>query len=127
MHLTTLPHVTAPALTVMDDDGQAVVFDAAEVAILLALTGDLEAATVSACPQCRSGILAAVALVDLLRGVAPFARGPELVDLADDAPTLHLYVRDHEARCAHRAWHDPGFEEWSGVMADLVDRRDVAR
>ena len=63
-------------------------------ATLLALTGGLEAATVSACPTCRSRILAVVALVDLLDDAPPFARSGALLELADDAPTLHLYVRD---------------------------------
>ena len=67
---------------------------------LLALTGGLEDATVSACPQCRSRIVAVVALADLLADAPPFARAVELIELADDAPTLHLYVRDVVARAA---------------------------
>jgi hypothetical protein len=43
-----------------------------------------------------------------------------LVELADDAPTLHVYVRDVGAACAHRSWHDPGREEWADVLADLI-------
>ena len=111
--------VAAPVLRILDDDGEEVVFDAEEAAKLFALTGDLDAATVSACPQCRSRILAAVALTDLLAEVPPLARANELVRLADDAPTLHLYVRDLAARCPHGAWRDPGFEEWTDVMADV--------
>ncbi len=49
-------------------------------------------------------------------------RAGELVELADDAPTLHVYVRDLAERCSHRAWLDPGFEEWSDVMAELAGR-----
>jgi hypothetical protein len=119
--------VTTAALTVIDDDGEAVLLDDDEAATLLALTSGLEPATVSACPSCGSRIVAAVALVDLLTDAPPFARARELVELADDAPTLHLYVRDLRVRCEHRAWRDPGFEEWAEVMADLVDHRGVAR
>ncbi|MET0627484.1 MAG: hypothetical protein ABW033_03395 [Acidimicrobiia bacterium] len=115
------------ALTVIDDDGEKVVLDDDEAATLLALTSGLEPATVSACPSCRSRIVAAVALVDLLTDAPPVARARELIELADDAPTLHLYVRDLRARCDHRGWRDPGFEEWAEVMADLVDERGVAR
>jgi hypothetical protein len=118
----TVRAVAAPALAILDDDGEEVVLDAEEAARLFALTGDLDAATVSACPQCRSRILAVVALADLLAEAPPLARAGELAQLADDAPTLHVYVRDLAARCGHRAWRDPGFEEWSDVMADLGDR-----
>ncbi len=105
---------------VFDADGEEVVLDATEARDLLTLTGGLEDATVSACPQCRSRILAVVALADLLDAAPPFARSGELVELADDAPTLHVYVRDVSARCAHRAWRDPGAEEWSDLLAQLA-------
>ena len=82
--------VAPPALVFLDDDGEEVLLDAEEAATLFALTGDLDAATVSACPQCRSRIVAVVALVDLLDEAPPFARSDELVELADDAPTLHV-------------------------------------
>jgi hypothetical protein len=118
--------VPTPALAILDDEGEEVVLDAEESATLFTLTGDLDAATVSACPQCRSRILAVVALADLLDEAPPFVRSGELVALADDAPTLHVYVRDLTGRCAHRAWRDPGFEEWSDVMAELAGR-PVAR
>ena len=119
--------MAAPVLAVMDDDGEEMVFDVEEAAALLSLTNGLEPATVSACPSCRCRIVAAVALVDLLGARPPFARGPELVELADEAPTLHLYVRDLDTRCEHRAWRDPGYEEWDDVMADLVDQRSPTR
>jgi hypothetical protein len=77
---------------------------------------------VSACPTCRSRIVAAIALVDLLGDAPAFTRSTALIELADDAPTLHLYVRDLATSCRHEAWLDPGFEEWSDAMADLVDR-----
>ena len=105
---------------IFDADGEEVAFDAAEADDLFALTGDLDAATVSACPECRSRILAVVALADLLTEAPPFARAPALLVLADDAPTLHVYVRDARARCAHRAWRDPGAEEWADVSAELA-------
>ena len=100
--------VAAPALVFLDDDGEEVVLDADEATTLFSLTGDLDAATVSACPQCRSRIVAVVALADLLDEAPPFARSGELVELADDAPTLHVYVRE-TSRCgrAHRAWLRP--------------------
>jgi len=107
-------------LVVLDADGHEVVFDAAEARDLYALTGELDGATVSACPTCRSRILAVVALSDLLDDAPPFARSVELVELADDAPTLHVYVRDLAQRCAHREWRDPGAEEWADVMIQLA-------
>jgi hypothetical protein len=105
---------------IFDADGEELSFDTGEAADLFALTGDLDAATVSACPQRRSRIVAVVALADLLADAPPFARAGELVVLADDAPTLHVYVRDDAARCAHRAWRDPGAEEWAEVSAELA-------
>lgn len=119
--------MAAPALAFLDDDGEEVVLDADEAVALLSLASGLEPATVSACPSCRCRIVAAVALVDLLDAAPPVARGRELVDLADDAPTLHLYVRDLASSCDHQAWRDPGFEEWVEVMADLGDRPGVVR
>jgi hypothetical protein len=107
---------------VLDDDGEEVRLDVEEASTLFALTDGLDAATVSACPTCRSRIVAAVAVVDLLGDAPPFTGGNALIELADDAPTLHLYVRDLQASCRHAGWRDPGFEEWSDAMADLVDR-----
>ena len=113
--------VAAPALACLDDEGEAVLLDADEAAALLALADNLDAATVSACPTCRSRIVAVVALVDVLSEAPPFSRSSELVELADDAPTLHLYVRDLTSRCAHAAWRDPGFDEWRDAIDDLVE------
>lgn len=109
-----------PDLVVFDADGEEVAFDAADARDLLSLTGGLEGATVSACPQCRSRILAVVALADVLEAAPPFPRSRDLVELADEAPTLHVYVRDVTARCAHRAWRDPGAEEWADVLTQLA-------
>ena len=104
-------------LTFLDGELSQVAFDAEEAATLLALVGNLDRVTVSACPGCRSRILAAVALVDLLDAAPPHPRAPELVELADEAPTLHVYVVDEGSDCNHEAWLDPGFDEW----ADAVD------
>src|SRR5689334_21944078 len=101
-----------PGLRFVDDDGVEVELDAAETAALLAIAGGLDDATVSACPDCRSRIVAAVALVDLLDLSAPHPRAGELVELADEAPTLHLYVVDEATRCTHPRWRDPGYAEW---------------
>ena len=99
-------------LTIVDDDGVAVELDALEAVGFMALTEDLDAATTSACPQCRSRVVSVVALADLLDGAPPHPRTGEILELADDAPTLHLYVIDRVARCLHPGWRDPGHEEW---------------
>ncbi len=85
----------------MDEDGNEVVLDARESDCLFALSGGLEAATISACPDCRCRVIASVALIDLLDAAPPHPRGVELVDLADEAPTLHLYVVDAADECEH--------------------------
>ncbi|MEX1009449.1 MAG: hypothetical protein WD271_16645 [Acidimicrobiia bacterium] len=110
----------APALAFLDDEGGEVVLDVDEAAALLALTDNLDAATVSACPRCRSRIVAVVALVDVLGEAPPFSRSSELIELADEAPTLHLYVRDLTSSCVHDMWRDPGYDEWSEAIDDLV-------
>lgn len=107
-------------LRVSDDDGNEVELDARESASMLALTGGLEAATVSACPTCACRVVAAVALVDLLDAAPPHPRSGDLVDLADDAPTLHLYVTDLDSECEHERWLDPGREEWADATGDDV-------
>ncbi len=110
----------AEVLSVLDDDGEEVLLDAEETDALFALTGGLEAATVSACPECRSRVLAVVALVDLLDDAPPLAIASELIELADDAPTLHLYVQDLASRCRHRRWHDPGHAEWADALDEIA-------
>jgi hypothetical protein len=112
----------ASGLTFLDDDGEEVVLDADEAAALLALTDGLEAATVSACPDCRSRVVAGVALVDVLDAAAPHPRGPELVALADDAPTLHLFVVDDAISCRHARWRDPLADEWEDAVAPPTPR-----
>lgn len=110
-------------LVILDEDGEELHLDADEAATLLTLARDFDAATVSACPSCRSRVLACVALVDLLRDAPPHPRIPELVELAEDAPTLHLYIHDLGTTCGHRMWRDPGFVEWSEVLAEFADAR----
>jgi len=105
---------------IFDADGEELAFDATEAAALLTLTANLDAATVSACPRCRSRVVAVVALADLLADAPPFAHSGALLALADDAPTLHLYVRDVQTQCSHPTWLDPGAEEWADVVAELA-------
>lgn len=111
---------TRDALSVVDDDGDEVVLDDDEAGTLLALTGGLESATVSACPGCRSRVLACVALADLLRDGPPHTRARDLLELADEAPTLHLYVEDLTTDCTHTRWRDPGHTEWAEALDDLT-------
>ena len=62
-------------------------------------------------------MLATVALVDLLdAGAAASAARGDLIELADDAPTLHLYVIDLATICRHGLWRDPGYAEWLDVI-----------
>ncbi len=114
-------------LAFVDDDGERVALDAGEAQSLFSLTGILDAATVSACPTCRSRVVAVVALVDLLEASAPHERSVELFALAEDAPTLHLYVIDEGTSCHHDDWRDPGFTEWSEAAPDppAVHRRSL--
>ena len=100
----------------LDDEGEAVRFDAPDAAALLAVLGDLDDATVSACPDCGARVLAAVALVDVIDAGAPHPRTGELRDLADDAPTLHVFLVDDTIRCRHRRWRDPLADEWHDVV-----------
>lgn len=106
------------SLVFVDDDDTRLAFDADEANALFALAGGLEPATVSACPGCRSRIVAVVALVDLLAASSPHPRATELIELAEDAPTLHLYVEDLAVECDHDGWLDPGYEEWCEALAD---------
>jgi hypothetical protein len=116
------PDVAGP-VAVLDDDGNQVVLDADDARTFFALTGDLDAATVSACPLCAARVLACVAVVDLLDDAPPHPRAQDVLDLADEAPTLHLYVVDLLATCRHDAWRDPGYAEWREAISDLVDDR----
>ncbi|MDQ1508178.1 MAG: hypothetical protein QOG50_22 [Actinomycetota bacterium] len=109
--------VVRVGLRILDEDGHRVDLDPGEADALFATTASLEEATVSACGQCRSRVIAAVALVDLLDGDAGFhTRSGDLIDLADDAPTLHLYVVDLTTHCRHLRWRDPLYAEWLEVI-----------
>jgi hypothetical protein len=108
--------VSEPALRIVDEEQNEVALDAADTAALLLATAGMEAATVSACPDCNSRVLAAVALVDLVDASAPHPRALEIVELADEAPTLHLYVVDEASDCSHRSWRDPLYAEWLEVI-----------
>jgi hypothetical protein len=100
----------------MDDDGVAVVFVEGDATAFLELLGDLDVATVSACPDCRARVLAAVALSDLINQSAPHPRAGEVRDLAEDAPTLHIFFVEDDAECRHRRWRDPLADEWRDVV-----------
>ena len=104
------------ALRFLDEDGQDVELDAGEADALLAVTSGLDEATVSACAECRSRVLATVALVDVLDQAQAHPRSGDLIELADEAPTLHLYVIDLATRCRHARWRDPGYAEWLDVI-----------
>jgi hypothetical protein len=106
----------ASRLQFLDDDGTAVSFEDGDGQTFLDVIGHLDAATVSACPDCSARVLASVALVDLLDQAAPHPRVGELLDLADDAPTLHIFVVDRASRCRHKRWRDPLADEWRDVV-----------
>jgi hypothetical protein len=112
-------HFPGEAIALADEDGERVGLDAAEAALLLQLTDGFEAATVSACPGCRSRVVAVVAFLDLLDGALAHARARELIELAEAAPTLHLYIDDVAARCEHLEWLDPLYDEWADAFAEL--------
>ena len=116
MALQGEPEQGGGGLTFLDGELSEVALDDDEAQTFLALVGNLDPVTVSACPACRSRILAAVALVDLLDAAPPHPRAPELVELADEAPTLHVYLVDEGSECTHEAWLDPGFDEWADAV-----------
>jgi len=109
--------VAGRSILITDGEGGECELDAAEADQLWRLAGALDPATVSACPSCRSRVLASVAFVDLLVEAPPFSQSGPLRELAEDAPTLHCYVID-SAPCAHRRWRDPGRDEWERVGDD---------
>lgn len=106
-------------LSFLDGEDAHVDLDDGQAECMLEFTRDLDDATVSACPQCRSRVVACVALHDLLTLRPEFPRAADLVELSEEAPTLHLYVVDGVAQCRHERWLDPGFAEWSDVVDDL--------
>ena len=38
------------------------------------------------------------------------------VELADEAPTLHVYLVDEGSPCPHEGWLDPGYDEWTDAV-----------
>ncbi|MGQ0823610.1 MAG: hypothetical protein ACT4OX_01030 [Actinomycetota bacterium] len=104
----------------LDEDGGEVTLDPAEAAAIWCLTNAWDAATISACPDCRGRVLAAVAFIDVIDASQPHPRTGDLLEFADDAPTLHLYVEDIGVSCDHRRWRDPLHDEW----LDVVDAAD---
>jgi hypothetical protein len=102
-------------ITITDGDGASVSFEATDAQALLALVDDFDAATISACPDCRSRVLAATAVADVLDAAAPHPRSGAVIELADDAPTSHLYLVDR-AECRHARWRDPGAQEWRDTI-----------
>ena len=112
--------MAGPDLVIFDADGEDLAFDAAQASSLFTLTGNLDAATVSACPASEPGRGGRGPRRSHRRRLPPFARSDELLALADDSPTLHLYVRDLQTPCVHRTWLDPGAEEWADLVAELA-------
>ena len=112
------PRSLRGGLIFLDGEMSEVALDPDEAKSLVGLVGGFDRVTVSACPGCRSRILAAVALVDLLDAAPPHPRAPELVELADEAPTLHVYLVDEGSDCDHTRWIDPGFAEWADAVKD---------
>lgn len=102
-------------VTISDGSGADVVLAADDADALLRLVDDFDAATISACPGCRSRVLAAIAVTDVLDGAAPHPRSGAIAELADDAPTSHLYVVD-DSDCRHERWRDPGGQEWRDTI-----------
>ncbi|MFZ4514959.1 MAG: hypothetical protein ACOYN3_01450 [Acidimicrobiia bacterium] len=106
----------APTLVLTDGEARISAIDDRAVPTLMPL---FEAASVSRCPQCRSGVLAALAVLDGLDAAPPLEAVTHIRDLIDEAPTLHIYMVDHGAGCSHRAWRDPGFEEWCDAVESV--------
>ena len=110
----------------VDDDGNRVVLDAGEAVLLFGLTDAFEAATVSACPTCRNRVLAVVAVLDELENGPFHPRAADLTELAEEAPTLHLYVEDLTTECEHDVWLDPGYTEWCDAVDEVPGVRRPA-
>ena len=111
--------VSGDSLVIFDDEGNELVLDDDEAAGLGEMSDGFEAATVSACQECRSRVLACVALVDLLDAGLPHSRSTQLREFAEEAPTSHLFVQDLVSTCRHRLWRDPGYAEWREALDDL--------
>jgi hypothetical protein len=113
-----MPRTSVTGMRLLDEEGHTVELDADEAASILALTDRFDDATVSACPTCASRILAVVAVADIVEAAPPHPRALEILELAEDAPTLHVYLVDETVVCAHTGWRDPGFEEWVEVVGE---------
>ena len=100
------------AIAILDGDGGELRLTGDEAVALLDVCDRFEAATVSACRDCAAKVLATVAVVDVVDGAAAHPASMRLVELADEAPTLHLYLVDLATTCQHARWSDPGYEEW---------------
>ena len=97
----------------MDEDGNEVVLDERESDCLFLLTGGLEAATDFGVSRLSmSGARVGRARRPARRRAAAPVAAPSCIDLADEAPTLHLYVVDSASDCEHPHWRDPLFDEW---------------
>jgi hypothetical protein len=119
-------HPPEGSLAFVDDDGNRVVLDAGEAVLLFGLTDAFEAATVSACPTCRNRVLAVVAVLDELENGPFHPRATDLTELAEEAPTLHLYVEDLVTDCEHDDWLDPGYTEWCDAIDEMPGVRRPA-
>ena len=106
------------SLVVANGDGEAIGLDDREALLYLPL---LDRALVSACPECRSRVVAALAFADVLDDAPPLDATDELRELVDTAPTLHLYVFDAASSCTHRAWRDPGYDEWADMLDEFEE------
>jgi hypothetical protein len=120
------PTPSEGSLAVVDDDGNRIVLDAGEAVLLFGLTDAFEAATVSACPTCRNRVLAVVAVLDELENGPFHPRATDLVELAEEAATLHLYVEDLVTECEHDEWLDPGYTEWCDAIDEVSGVRRPA-
>ena len=106
-------------LTFVDDDGERVELDADEAASLLEITGELEAATVSACPDCRepgrsrSSRSSTCSTRRHRTGARERARSRWPTTRRRCTSTWSTVA----ARCDHRAWRDPGHEEWLDAVS----------
>ncbi len=111
------------AVVVSDGMGAEVVLGAEDATTLFALVDDFDAATISSCPDCRSRVLAALAVADVIDAAAAHPYSTALLELADDAATSHVYLIDADASCRHARWRDPGAEEWRDAVIEAPRRR----
>ena len=124
----TAPDVPSPPWPAgsrfLDEDGQEVELDAGEADALLALTGGLDAATVSACPDCRCSRARRRSRSSTCSTPARRTRASgELIELADDAPTLHLYVVDLATDCRHAPLARPALRRVARRRSRATARR----